>query len=65
MARIVIMSDKGPLKIETKDGDKWICQCGLSKNMPYCDGAHRNTKDEEAGKVYKYNKDGTREESSE
>jgi CDGSH-type Zn-finger protein len=64
MARIVIISDKGPLKIETKDGDKWICQCGLSKNMPYCDGAHHKTKDEEVGKVYKYNKDGTREELS-
>jgi CDGSH-type Zn-finger protein len=26
----------------------------LSKNKPYCDGTHKITRDEEAGKIYAY-----------
>jgi|TARA_Y100000034_G_C6902835_1_gene417992 CDGSH-type Zn-finger protein len=65
MARVVIKAEKGPVKIETEEGDKWICQCGISKNQPWCDGAHGKTSDEEKGKIYKYHEDGTREEFSE
>jgi CDGSH-type Zn-finger protein len=36
--------------------------CGLSNNQPFCDGSHKKTADEEAGKVYRYNTDGTRTE---
>ena len=35
--------------------------CGLSSNQPFCDGSHK-TADEEAGKIYRYNSDGTRTE---
>lgn len=29
-----------PLVIEETPGKKAYCQCGLSDNLPYCDGAH-------------------------
>jgi CDGSH iron-sulfur domain-containing protein 3 len=36
--------------------------CGLSSNQPFCDDSHKKTLDEMAGRVYIYNKDGTRTE---
>lgn len=33
--------------------------CGLSANQPFCDGSHKKTFDEQAGKVYAYSEDGT------
>jgi len=34
--------------------------CGLSKKYPYCDGSHIKTRDEEEGKIYIYDSQGTR-----
>ncbi|MGI0053535.1 MAG: CDGSH iron-sulfur domain-containing protein [Thermoplasmata archaeon] len=31
-----------------------ICQCGLSRNKPFCDGSHHKTAGEEPGKLYLY-----------
>ncbi len=31
-----------------------VCQCGLSRNKPFCDGSHTKTKGEEPGKLYIY-----------
>jgi len=62
MARITINEEKGPQKVEVGGETKWICMCGLTKNKPFCDGSHKCTSEEEEGKVYKYNEDGTREE---
>jgi CDGSH-type Zn-finger protein len=61
MARIVLHEAQSNMKIEVGGEIKSICMCGLSKNFPFCDGSHKATKDEEPGKVYKYNSDGTRE----
>jgi len=62
MARLVRKEDRGPLEVKVGDASKWICMCGLSNNQPFCDGSHKKTADEEAGKVYRYNTDGTRNE---
>ena len=61
MARIVKRTQTGPLKIEIPSGQSvWICQCGLSKSQPRCDGAHKGTRTEEPGKLYQYDAAGNR-----
>jgi CDGSH iron-sulfur domain-containing protein 3 len=62
MARFVKREDRGPLEVKVGNVSKWICMCGLSKNQPFCDGNHKRTADEEEGKIYQYNADGTRTE---
>ena len=53
------------MEIKVGSESKWICMCGLSKNQPFCDGNHKKTADEKAGKVYRYKPDGTRKEVTE
>jgi CDGSH iron-sulfur domain-containing protein 3 len=60
--RRVLRSDQGPLEIPPQDKSVWICMCGLSANLPYCDGSHKRTRDEEAGKTYLYDATGHRTE---
>jgi len=62
MARVIIMDAHGPQEVKIGDQSKWICRCGLSKNQPFCDGSHKKTLDEAAGKTYRYNDDGSRDE---
>ena len=62
MARYVKKDATGPLEIKVGGESKWICMCGLSGNQPYCDGSHKKTAGEELGKIYFYQKDGTRTE---
>jgi len=50
------------MEVKVGNESKWICMCGLSNNQPFCDGSHKKTADEEAGKVYRYSTDGTRTE---
>lgn len=58
MPRLVRHDALGPIKIEPQDKPIFICACGLSQNLPYCDGAHKGCrKTEEPGKLYVYDKD--------
>jgi CDGSH-type Zn-finger protein len=63
MARLVRKEDRGPKEVRVGSESKWICMCGLSANQPFCDGSHKKTADEEQGKIYVYNRDGTRSEA--
>ena len=60
MARIVRRTPNEPTKYVIDGKEHWFCKCGLSKNQPYCDGSHKLTRGEEAGKLYWYDDAGGR-----
>lgn len=67
MARLIRVEASGPIKIEPEQFPRdeagnlkpmWICACGLSKTLPFCDGAHKACRtSEQAGTLYVYNHD--------
>lgn len=54
MPRLVRLDATGPVRIDPQDKPVFICQCGLSQNLPYCDGGHKATKDEPADSLCVY-----------
>ncbi len=60
MARLIRIEHSGPYKIEPKDFPTdgksiFICACGLSNKMPYCDGTHKACRvQEQPGQLYTY-----------
>lgn len=62
MARLVKHEAQEPKEVKVGNESVWMCICGLSKNKPFCDGSHKQTKDEQDGKIYVYNKKGDRVE---
>ncbi len=58
MARLVKHERNGPYEIsEGTELPVFICGCGLSNNKPFCDGSHRNTRDENPDDTYAYEGD--------
>jgi CDGSH-type Zn-finger protein len=57
MPRIVKRLRQEPFAITIGSETQYICACGLSDNLPYCDGSHANTADEDPGKLYWYDQD--------
>lgn len=58
MTRLVELDATGARKLDESDvdpekSDVAICQCGLSKSYPFCDGTHRRTPDE-GDATYRY-----------
>ena len=54
MSRLVKRTPQEPSRYVIEGKEVWLCKCGLSKNQPYCDGSHKLTKGEDAGKLYWY-----------
>lgn len=56
MPRMIYHDANGPQEVKPSDQSAWICMCGLSQNMPFCDGAHKKARQEDKGKLYVYDK---------
>ena len=54
MSRLVKRTLQAPSRHVIDGKEVSLCQCGLSKNQPYCDGSHKLTTAEASGKLYWY-----------
>lgn len=62
MTRKIIKTAQGPIEIKPQKESVWICMCGLSKNQPFCDGAHKLCISEKENKIYEYDDQGHQKE---
>ena len=58
MPRLIRHEAVGPVELKPQEKSAWICACGLSQDMPLCDGSHKLCrKNEGDGKLYVYDKE--------
>ena len=65
MARLVKRFRKQPYVLSVGGETQAICGCGLSANLPFCDGTHKITESEEPDKLNWYDNDGNRHVATE
>jgi CDGSH-type Zn-finger protein len=57
MARLIRHDQDQPYRIEPHDKPLFICACGLSHDLPFCDGSHKATRKEKEGELYVYDRE--------
>lgn len=64
MPRLVKRFRQEPYAVTVGGETQYICGCGLSATLPFCDGTHEITRDEDPAKLYWYDEDAERRETA-
>jgi CDGSH-type Zn-finger protein len=62
MSRLIRHDAQGPAIVMVGEKVVAVCQCGLSRNKPFCDGSHRATQGEAVHQTYVYDENNHRVE---
>ena len=60
MPRLVKRFRTVPYEVTVGGESQYICGCGLSDTLPFCDGTHKITRGEQPQTLYWYDEEGKR-----